>query len=62
VPTLAFGREVLKFPVERQPLLHVTGTVEVRTEGVVALQERSVVQAGGIHKLNAKPSMVRIGG
>ncbi len=30
MPTLAFGREVLKFPVQRQALIHVTGTVEVR--------------------------------
>jgi hypothetical protein len=31
MPTLAFGREALKFPVQRQPLIRVTGTVEVRT-------------------------------
>ena len=37
MPTLAFGREVLKFLVQRQPLIHVTGTVEIRTQGVVAL-------------------------
>jgi hypothetical protein len=56
--TLAFGREVLKFTVQRQALYRVTGTVEVRTEHLVALHKRSVVQAGGVHALNAKPSMV----
>jgi hypothetical protein len=31
MPTLAFGCEVLKFSVQRQALIHMTGTVEVRT-------------------------------
>ncbi len=31
MPPVAFGREILKFPVQRQALIHVTGTVEVRT-------------------------------
>ena len=31
MPTLAFGREVLKFPVQRQAFICFTGTVEVRT-------------------------------
>lgn len=31
MPTLAFGSEVVKFPVQRQTLIRVTGTVEVCT-------------------------------
>jgi hypothetical protein len=31
MPTLAFGCEVEKFPVQRQALIRVTGAVEVRT-------------------------------
>jgi hypothetical protein len=58
MPTLAFGCEVLKFPVQRQALIRVTGAVKVRTEEVVPLHESSVVQAGHIHILNATPSTV----
>jgi hypothetical protein len=59
MPTLAFGGKVLKFPVQGQALVHVTGAVEVRAEGVIPFHERSVVQAGEFHAINAKPSSVR---
>jgi hypothetical protein len=31
VPTLAFGCKVLKFPVQCQSLIRLTGAIEVRT-------------------------------
>jgi len=59
MPTLAFGCEVPKFPVQCQALFRVAGSVEVRTQGVVPFHERSVVQTGDIHAFNAMPTPVR---
>jgi len=47
--TLAFGCEVPKFPMQRQALIRLAGTVEVRAQCVVPLHKSSVVQAGDIH-------------
>ena len=56
---LAFGCEVPEFPMQRQALLRLAGTVEVRAEGVVPLHESSVVQASDVHVRNAMPTPVR---
>jgi hypothetical protein len=60
--TLAFGCQVPKFPMQRQALIRLAGTVEVRAQGVVPLYESSVVQAGEIHVRNAMPTPVPSGG
>ncbi len=57
--TLAFGCEIPKLPVKCQALIRVAGTVEVRTQGVVPLHERSVVQTGDVHAFNVMPTPVR---
>jgi hypothetical protein len=56
--TLALCCEVPKFPMQRQALIRLARTVEVRAQGVVPLHESSVVQAGNIHLRNAMPTPV----
>ncbi len=62
MPSLALGCEVAKLPMQRQPLIRLTSSIEVCAQSVVSLYERSVVQTGDVHACNAMPSPVRCRG
>jgi hypothetical protein len=59
MPTLALDREIPELSMQGQAFVRFSGAVQVGTQSVIPLDERSVVQASHVHTLDATWSGVR---